>query len=96
MALDYALMDAHDGEGVERTQESRRREEKHNRFVRVAAHRTQQVLDRLRLLAKCANRAVYQYNDDEVRRIFEAIEEEVAEARRGFENRARQRTKFEL
>lgn len=73
-----------------------RRQERRKRFVRVAARRTQQVLNRLRLLSKCANRAVYDYSEEDVAKIFDAIAEEVAEARRKFEDRARKQAEFKL
>ena len=63
------------GEKPNTTPESRR-QEKRDRFVRVAARRTQQVLDRLQLLSKCANRAVYEYGEDDVAKIFDAINAE--------------------
>lgn len=73
-----------------------RRQEKRERFVRVAARRTQQVLDRLQLLSKCANRAVYEYGEDDVAKIFDAITEDVAESRRKFEDKAKKRAEFKL
>jgi len=50
---------------------------KREAFRRLAAQRTNAVLERLRILGNCANRQLYDYSDEEVRRIFLAIQKEV-------------------
>jgi len=52
-------------------------ETKRDRFQRLAEKRTNDVLERLRILGNCANRAQYEYSTDDVRKIFKAIEAEV-------------------
>ena len=52
-------------------------ETKKQRFQRLAERRTNDVLERLRILGNCANRAQYEYTAEEVRKIFKAIETEV-------------------
>ena len=52
-------------------------ETKKQRFQRLAEKRTNDVLERLRILGNCANRGQYEYNAEEVRKIFKAIETEV-------------------
>lgn len=86
----------HESAGTAPPTPESRRQERRDRFVRVAAKRTQQVLDRLRLLAKCSNRAVYEYGESDVSKIFDAINEQVADARRKFEDRTRKRVEFKL
>lgn len=68
--------------------------DKHQAFKRLASQRTNAVLDKLRILGNCANRSVYSYSDDDIRKIFRAIEAEVKKTREKFEGR-RER-KFEL
>jgi hypothetical protein len=46
-------------------------------FKRLATSRTNDVLDRLRVLGNCSNRRAYSYSDEEVDRIFKAIDEQV-------------------
>lgn len=58
-----------------------------DRFVRVAARRTQRVLEAIRKLAKCANRSAYQYSQSDVQKIFVAIERELGDARVKFDAR---------
>lgn len=49
------------------------------RFKRLASHRTNQILDKLRILGNCANRNVYTYTKEDVEQIFTAIEKRVKE-----------------
>jgi hypothetical protein len=52
-------------------------ETKKQRFQRLAEKRTNDVLERLRILGNCANRGQYEYTPEEVRKIFKVIEAEV-------------------
>ena len=54
-----------------------RQEAKRENFRRLASRRTNAVLERLRILANCANPALYEYTDEDVRKIFRVIELEV-------------------
>lgn len=60
------------------------KESKRERFVRVAESRTNKIIDMLRLLGNCANSSNYEYNDEDVRKIFAAIEKEVKAAKGAF------------
>lgn len=51
-------------------------EEKKTRFERLATQRTEEVLDRLRILGNCADRRSYAYTDNEIDKIFRAIDEQ--------------------
>lgn len=75
---------------VDAPESVKRRTEKRERFVRVAENRTRAVLERLRLLGKCGNPAVYEYEDDQVDQILSAIEEELKACRAKF---SRKRTR---
>lgn len=57
------------------------KETKRSRFIRVAEQRTQKVLDDLKALSKCAHPAVYELTDEDVEKIFAAIEAAVQDAR---------------
>ena len=50
-------------------------ESRHERFQRVAEARTNK---------NCSNRTNYEYSEDEVQQIFEALEQEMEEARSRF------------
>ena len=59
-------------------------ESKHEKFVRLAEARTNKIIDMLQLLGNCSNTSVYEYSQDDVEQIFQAIEYEVREARKKF------------
>lgn len=54
------------------------------RFKRVAERRTQRTLEDIRKLANCASRTNYDYTEDEINKIFLAIDEAVKAARMRF------------
>jgi len=60
--------------------------EKKSKFKRLAARRTNVLLDKLRLLGNCANRNLYGYTNAQVTRIFKAIEDEIAKTKKQFVN----------
>ena len=60
-------------------------ESKHDAFIRLAEKRTRAVLDKIRILSNCANPYAYAYTEDEVRKIFEAIDDELTRANAKFE-----------
>ncbi len=59
-------------------------ESKRDRFKRLAAARTSAVLRKLKVLGNCANRAAYEYSQDEIRKIFAAIEGKLKEIKARF------------
>ncbi len=58
--------------------------QKREKFNTIATNRTNKILDMLRLLGNCSNTSNYSYTDDEVKKIFDAIEKEVKEQRAKF------------
>lgn len=46
-----------------------------DRFLRLASQRTQAILDKCRILGNCANPYIYDYTEDDVKKIFKTIEE---------------------
>ena len=49
---------------------------KEERFKSVAGRRVQNILHQMKLLRNCANRGNYSYNEEQVNKIFKAINEE--------------------
>lgn len=70
-------------------------EVKADRFRRIAENRTNRAIEALRLLGNCANRSNYSYTEEEVKKIFSAIEAELKETKERFQPRKRIK-KFEL
>lgn len=60
------------------------RETKRQKFVRLAEARTNKIIDMLQLLGNCSNSSAYDYTQEDVDKIFSAIESEVKEARKKF------------
>lgn len=70
------------------------KETKRDAFLRLAERRTNAVLERIRVLSNCANPYAYEYGDEDVRKIFAAIEKELKVARVKFDQS--RRSKFKL
>ena len=49
-------------------------ENKKERFKRLAAYRTNEILKRLRILGNCSNRSAYEYTEEDINKIFSEIE----------------------
>ena len=71
-----------------------RSESKSAAFRRLATKRTNAVIDRLRILGHCANPQLYEYSQDDVKKMFRAIEAELRTAKAKFKNSAR--SEFQL
>ena len=59
-------------------------ETKRQRFVRIVENRTNKILDMLRLLGNCSNKSNYDYTEEDVKKIFAAIEKETKNAKNAF------------
>jgi hypothetical protein len=64
-------------------------ESKHDRFVRVAERRTNDVLERLRILSNCSSTGNYEYSQDQVAKIFAEIDRAIRSARGKFKGEKR-------
>ena len=49
-------------------------ESKRERFERIAESRTNKIIDMIDLLGNCSNKNNYEYSEDDIRTIFNAIE----------------------
>lgn len=73
------------------------RETKREKFVRLAEARTNKIIDMLQLLGNCSNSSAYDYSQEDVDKIFSAIESEVKEARKKFNKiESKKSTRFTL
>ena len=57
---------------------------KRERFKRLAPTRTSEVLKKIKILSNCANRSAYDYNEEEIHKIFSAIEKAVKDSKSKF------------
>lgn len=56
------------------------------RFLRVAERRTNNVLSNLRLLGNCSNRQNYEYDQEDAKKIFQALDAEIRRIKALFES----------
>lgn len=47
------------------------------KFKRIASARTQKIIDMIELLGNCSNKYVYEYSEEDVKKIFDAIDTEL-------------------
>ena len=68
-----------------------------DKFVRLAEARTNKIIDMLQLLGNCSNSNVYDYTQQDVDKIFNAIDAEVKEAKKKFSKiESKKSTRFTL
>jgi hypothetical protein len=60
-----------------RNKQEKHKESREERFKRVASRRVREILNKLRLLGNCSNTAVYSYNEEDKKKIFSAIDNEI-------------------
>lgn len=66
-----------------------------DRFKRLAAARTNSILQRLKVLGNCSNRNIYDYTEDDINKIFSEIERKVKEIKAKF-HYPKQKGEFKL
>ena len=52
-------------------------ESRKDRFTRLASRRTNDIIERIRILGNCSNKSTYEYTEEEVNKIFRAIDREI-------------------
>lgn len=66
------------------------------KFKRIASARTQKIIDMIELLGNCSNTYVYEYSEEEVKKIFDAIETELKIAKDKYKGNGKSKEKFTL
>jgi hypothetical protein len=69
-------------------------ESRHERFKRVASKRTNEILEKIRILGNCANKSSYEYTEEEVNKIFNEIEKQLKFTKAKFLGGRRERFKL--
>jgi hypothetical protein len=57
--------------------EKLKEENRHERFKRLAAKRTNEILEKIRILGNCSNKSSYEYTGEEVNKIFSEIDKQI-------------------
>ena len=53
------------------------KETRHERFKRLASKRTNEILEKIRILGNCSNKSSYEYTEEEMNKIFSEIEKQL-------------------
>lgn len=61
-------------------------ESKDEMFKRIAEKRVQNIITSLRSLSQLSNRKIYNWNNDQLEKIWKAIETEIDSCKKSFEN----------
>ncbi len=61
-------------------------ESKRDKFIRIAESRTNKIIHMVRLLGNCSNTNVYEFSEEDVKKIFSAIENELRNAKERYGN----------
>ena len=69
---------------------------KRERFVKIAENRTNKIIDMIKLLGNCSNKNNYKYDEDDVRQIFNAIDNELKIAKSRFQEAQNNKKEFKL
>jgi len=72
------------------------KESKSDKFIRIAEARTNKIINMIKLLGNCSNTNTYEYNRDDVKKIFGVIEEELKIAKSKFDKTNNKDEKFKL
>ena len=64
------------------------------RFKRVAEARTNAVIDKLRILSNVSNRQIYSYSEEDINKIFLAINRQLKDLRAKFNSHKQQKFKL--
>lgn len=59
-------------------------ESKRARFVRIVEARTNKILDMMHLLGNCSSKSNYEYTDEDIKKIFGALEKELKNTKNRF------------
>lgn len=65
-------------------------------FKRIAENRTNKIIDLIRLLGNLNNRSFYDYSEEQIKQIFDTIENELTEQKKVFFEKNEKNTKFKL
>lgn len=72
------------------------KENRHSRFKRLAEARTEKVLGMLDLIGNLSNKSFYEYSENEIKAIFDAIEKATKENKDKFIKSKKKKRRFTL
>jgi hypothetical protein len=69
---------------------------KKENFRRIAENRTNKIIEKISLLGNLSNSSFYEYSDEQINSIFDAIQEELDKQRAKFSKKNIGKKRFEL
>ncbi|MBI1811995.1 MAG: hypothetical protein HYR78_08750 [Nitrospirae bacterium] len=69
-------------------------ESRSERFKRIAAKRTNDILEKIRILGHCSNKSSYEYTEEEINKIFTEIDKQLKLTKAKFLGGKRERFKL--
>jgi hypothetical protein len=84
------------GEAGMALNKNKNEDQKRQRFIRIAERRVNNILSNIDSLGNCANKRNYKYNDEDVVKIFKAIDEKLKTVRFLFSNPEKSKSYFSL
>lgn len=69
---------------------------KRERFVKIAENRTNKIIDMIKLLGNCSNKNNYSYSEEDVKQIFNAIDQELKITKTKFQEVQNNKKEFKL
>jgi hypothetical protein len=69
-------------------------ESRSERFKRIAAKRTNDILEKIRILGNCSNKSSYEYTQEEINKIFTEIDKQLKLTKAKFLGGKRERFKL--
>lgn len=74
--------------------EQKEQESRHERFKRIASKRTNDILEKIRILGNCSNKSSYEYTEEEINKIFSEIDKQLKLTKAKFLGGKRERFKL--
>ncbi|MGJ0358008.1 hypothetical protein [Aliarcobacter butzleri] len=59
-------------------------EDKHEKFKRIVSKRVNELINKIDILGNCSNKSNYYYTEEDVNKIFNAIEQKLRETKSQF------------
>jgi hypothetical protein len=59
-------------------------ETRKERFNRIASKRTNEIIDKIRILGNCSNKSTYEYTAEDIDKIFKIINQELKDSKGKF------------
>ena len=70
-------------------------ENKNDRFVRIAERRVNKIIDNFRLLSQCSNTSVYNFDEEQLNKIWKHIDKSYRDCKASFNDKVKKK-KFRL